>query len=101
MRGLTIKETDGLPRARSTRLAPGVPDRHPDDANAKVEVTTQLQAFGLIVTAEPYFAVTQPSDVVVIENVVRSTTTGAVEVIQAKHELLQRGSYLMRQDASL
>src|SRR4051812_15749236 len=68
--------------------------------DAKVEVTTQLQAFGLIVTAEPYFAVTQPSDVVVIENVVKPTTTGSVEVIQAKHELLQRGSYLMRQDAS-
>src|SRR5688572_28785888 len=54
----------------------------------------------MIVPAEPYFAVTQPSDVVVIENIVRPGTTGSVEVIQAKHELLKRGSYLMNQDAA-
>jgi outer membrane protein OmpA-like peptidoglycan-associated protein len=71
-----------------------------DDEDADVKVTTQLQAFGLIVTAEPYFAVTQPSDVVVMENVVRDGTKGSVEVIQAKYELLKRGSYLMNQDAS-
>ena len=71
-----------------------------DDADAKVKVTTQLQAFGLIVTAEPYFAVTQPSDVVVLENVVREGTKGSVEVIQAKYQLLTRGSYLMNQDAA-
>jgi outer membrane protein OmpA-like peptidoglycan-associated protein len=68
--------------------------------DAKVQVTTQLQAFGLIVTAEPYFAVTQPSDVVVIENVIRGETTGSFEFVQAKYELLKRGSYLMNQDAS-
>ena len=56
--------------------------------------------FGLIVTAEPYFAVTQPSDVVVLENVVRPGTQGSVEIIEAKYELLKRGSYLMNQDAS-
>jgi outer membrane protein OmpA-like peptidoglycan-associated protein len=71
-----------------------------DDEDADVKVTTQLQAFGLIVTAEPYFAVTQPSDVVVMENIVRDGTKGSVEVIQAKYELLKRGSYLMNQDAS-
>ena len=37
-------------------------------------VTTKLQTFGLIVTAEPYFAVTYPSDEVVLENKVRSDT---------------------------
>ena len=47
-----------------------------DDENADVKVTTQLQAFGLIVTAEPYFAVSQPSDVVVMENVVRAGDQG-------------------------
>ena len=31
----------------------------------KLNVTTELQSFGMIVTAEPYFAVSQPSDVVV------------------------------------
>ena len=64
------------------------------------QVTTELQAFGLIVTAEPYFAVTQPSDVVVMENVVRDDTKGKVETVQAKYELLKRGSYLMNQSAN-
>ena len=71
-----------------------------DGDDAEIKVTTELQAFGLIVTAEPYFAVTQPSDVVVMENVVRAGTEGSVEVIQAKYELLKRGSYLMNQDAA-
>jgi outer membrane protein OmpA-like peptidoglycan-associated protein len=61
--------------------------------NSKIEVTTDLQTFGLIVTAEPYFAVTQPSDVVVMENIVSKETTGTVEPIEARYELLQRGQY--------
>ena len=64
----------------------------------KVRVTTELQAFGLIVTAEPYFAVTQPSDVVVMENAVRKGTDGRIEEIDARYELLKRGSYVMNQD---
>lgn len=62
-------------------------------SSAKLNVTTELQAFGLIVTAEPYFAVTQPSDVVAMENVVRQDTVGKVDEIDAKFELLQRGQY--------
>jgi hypothetical protein len=61
--------------------------------NSKLNVTTELQAFGLIVTAEPYFAVTQPSDAVVMENFIRKDTAGKVEEIDAKYELLQRGQY--------
>jgi len=60
---------------------------------SKLNVTTELQAFGMIVTAEPYFAVSQPSDVVVMENVVRPDTRGSVEEIEAKFELLERGQY--------
>jgi outer membrane protein OmpA-like peptidoglycan-associated protein len=75
-----------------------------DDDDADLEVTTELQSFGLMVTAEPYFAVTQPSDVVVIENVVRESgferTQGRIEAVEAKYELLKRGSYLMNQDAA-
>jgi outer membrane protein OmpA-like peptidoglycan-associated protein len=63
--------------------------------DTRIEVTTELQAFALIVTAEPYFAVTRPSDVVVMENVIRDSTKGNVETVQAKYELLKRGSYLM------
>jgi outer membrane protein OmpA-like peptidoglycan-associated protein len=70
------------------------------DDDARIEVTTELQAFGLILTAEPYFAVTQPSDVVVMENVVRDGTKGRVETVEAKYELLTRGSYLMNQEAA-
>jgi outer membrane protein OmpA-like peptidoglycan-associated protein len=62
---------------------------------SKLDVTTDLQTFGLIVTAEPYFAVTQPSDVVVMENVVRKDTQGTYENIDAKYELLQRGQYVV------
>jgi outer membrane protein OmpA-like peptidoglycan-associated protein len=65
---------------------------------AKIRVTTELQAFGMIVTAEPYFAVAQPSDVVVLENSVRYDTRGSVDIIQAKYDLLKRGTYLMDQD---
>jgi outer membrane protein OmpA-like peptidoglycan-associated protein len=65
---------------------------------AQIRVTTELQAFGMIVTAEPYFAVTQPSDVVVLENSLREGTKGNIEVIQAKYELLKRGTYTMNQD---
>src|SRR4030095_8602590 len=58
---------------------------------SKLDVNTALQAFGLIVTAEPYFAVSQPSDAVVMENFVRKDTVGKVEEVDAKYELLQRG----------
>jgi outer membrane protein OmpA-like peptidoglycan-associated protein len=84
------------PEGRATNLG----EVQVDDNDARIKVTTELQAFGMILTAEPYFAVTQPSDVVVMENVVRNDTKGTVEAVQAKYELLKRGSYLMNQDAS-
>jgi outer membrane protein OmpA-like peptidoglycan-associated protein len=62
-------------------------------SKSKMTVTTELQVFGLVVTAEPYFAVTQPSDLIVMENVVRKDTVGKIEEIDAKYELLQRGQY--------
>lgn len=61
--------------------------------NFKADVTTDLQAFGLIVTAEPYFAVRTPSDVVVMENIIRKDTIGKYETLDAKYELLPRGQY--------
>src|SRR6266403_1129535 len=60
---------------------------------SKLDVTTDLQAFGLIVTAEPYFSVTQPSNVVVMENFIRPETRGKIEQVDAKFELLERGQY--------
>lgn len=61
----------------------------------KVKVMEQLQTFGLVVTAEPYFAVSQPSDAVVLENAVRKDAQGQVELIDAKYELLKRGQYTL------
>jgi outer membrane protein OmpA-like peptidoglycan-associated protein len=61
--------------------------------SGKLNVTTELQVFGLAVTAEPYFAVSMPSNLVVMENVVRRDTTGKIEEMDAKYELLQRGQY--------
>lgn len=60
---------------------------------AKLDVTTPLQNFGLVVTAEPYFAVSRPSDLVVLQNMVTPQTVGAVQPVQARYELLQRGQY--------
>ncbi len=60
---------------------------------SKLNVTTELQVFGLVVTAEPYYSVTMPSDLIVMENVVRSDTRGKIEVVDAKYELLKRGQY--------
>ena len=62
-------------------------------STSKIDTTSDIQTFAMIVTAEPYYSVTQPSDAVVMENVVRSTTQGVVENISAKFELLPRGMY--------
>jgi len=61
---------------------------------SKLTATTDLQAFALIVTAEPYYAVRQPSNVVVLENVVLADTKGTSEAVNAKYELMERGGYL-------
>jgi hypothetical protein len=59
----------------------------------ELETSSEVQAFALVVTAEPYYAVTEPSDVVVMENVVLPETIGKVQTVDAKFELLKRGSY--------
>ena len=62
--------------------------------SSKLDVTTDLQAFALIVTAEPYYAVRRPSNVVVLENVIREDTVGTTQAVNAKYELLERGGYI-------
>jgi outer membrane protein OmpA-like peptidoglycan-associated protein len=84
------------PEGRATNLGEVILN----GTKSKLNVTTEMQAFGLIVTAEPYFAVSQPSDVVVMENVVRTDTAGKVDIIDAKYELLQRGQYTFNADRS-
>jgi len=63
---------------------------------AVIEAHTNLQTFGLIVTAEPHFAVTQVSNLVVLENTVTRETRGQVEEVDAHYELLPRGAYLVQ-----
>jgi outer membrane protein OmpA-like peptidoglycan-associated protein len=62
-------------------------------SKAKVDGATEFQAFAMIVTAEPYFAVSRPSDVVVMMNEVRPDTVGNVEEVDAKFDLLQHAEY--------
>jgi hypothetical protein len=80
------------PEGRPERLGE-VTLKNPNDTNAGLYVTTDLQTFGMIVTAEPYFAVQEPSDVVVMENVIRKDTSGTLETVDAKYQLLRRGQY--------
>ena len=65
-----------------------------DNHRSKLDVTTDLQAFALVVTAEPYYAVRQPSNVVVLENVIRGDTKGTPEAMETKYELMERGGYI-------
>ena len=78
------------PEGRPANLGEVIPS---DDGNADVQVTSGLQEFGMILTAEPYFAVTRPGDLLVAENIVRPDTAGGIHPITAKYELLQKGQY--------
>lgn len=78
------------PEGRPVNLGEAIPN---NDGKVSMRVTTDLQAFGLIVTAEPYFAVTRPSNLVVAENIVRRDTKGWEQPISARFEALDRGQY--------
>ncbi|HEX7553448.1 MAG TPA: OmpA family protein, partial [Geothrix sp.] len=78
------------PEGRATNLGELILEH----GKGKVKVTEQLKTFGLVVTAEPYFAVSQPSDVVVLENVIGKEAP-SFEFIDAKYELLKRGQYTL------
>jgi outer membrane protein OmpA-like peptidoglycan-associated protein len=80
------------PDGRATNIAEIIPH----NGSASLNVTVNFQAFGLIVTAEPYFAVNMPSDVVVMQNQVTSHTRGKIEEVNAKYQLLRRGEYTAR-----
>jgi outer membrane protein OmpA-like peptidoglycan-associated protein len=79
------------PEGRPVNLGEILPTGSKDRSD--MTVTTNLQTFGLIVTAEPYFAVTMPSDVVVAQNMVDEKTAGVIEHVNAHYTLLPRGAY--------
>jgi len=77
------------PEGRAVNLGELVVDHN----GSRVKAITDMQTFGMIVTAEPYFAVNQPGNMVVMENIVGATTVGRQENIEARYELLGRGTY--------
>ena len=80
------------PEGRPVNLGEILPTGSKD--KNEITVTTDLQAFGLIVTAEPYYAVTMPSDLVVVQNyVLNDKTQGVLEQVNAHYSLLPRGAY--------
>ncbi|MGO4515999.1 OmpA family protein [Terriglobus sp. 2YAB30_2] len=85
------------------------PDGHPENLgellpsgnDVNISVTTGLQSFGLMITAEPYFAVRVPSDVVVLENhIIENKTNGVTEKVNAHYTLLPRGQYVSQTNGS-
>jgi outer membrane protein OmpA-like peptidoglycan-associated protein len=78
------------PEGRAVNLGEVLPG---DNGKDKIDVTTELQAFGLIVTAEPYYSVTHPSNKVIAENIVKSGTKGFEEPIDAKFDVLEGSQY--------
>ncbi|SEB58496.1 OmpA family protein [Terriglobus roseus] len=79
---------DGAPQNLGEVLPTG------GDHTVDMQVTSNLQSFGMIVTAEPYFAVKVPSDVVVMENhIIEDKTNGVLEKVNAKYTLLPKGLY--------
>jgi len=80
------------PEGRPVNLGEVLPSGSHD--KSQITVTTDLQAFGLIITAEPYYAVTMPSDLVVMQNfVLEDKTQGVIEPVVAHYSLLPRGAY--------
>jgi outer membrane protein OmpA-like peptidoglycan-associated protein len=78
------------PEGRAVNLGEVLPG---DNGKDKIDVTTDLQAFGMIVTAEPYFSVTHPSNKVVAENIIRQETKGFEEPIDARFDVLEGAQY--------
>ena len=78
------------PEGRAVNLGEVVPNT---EGKSSLNVTTDLQAFGLIVTAEPYFAVTRPSNKEVAENIIRQETKGFEQPMDAKFDMLEGGQY--------
>lgn len=78
------------PEGRPVNLGEVLPSGKGKD---HITVSTGLQSFGLMVTAEPYFAVTMPSDLVVAQNIATKSTSGIIEPVTAHYTLLPRGAY--------
>ena len=83
------------PEGRPVNLGEVLPN---NDGNLDMRVTSDLQAFGLIITAEPYFAVTRPSALLVADNQILTNTKGWERPIDAKFDALDRAEYTVDLD---
>ena len=73
------------PQGRAVNLG----DVQVKNGSAQVKAITDMQTFGMVVTAEPYFAVSQPGDEVVLEN----AGDAGGQTIGATYELVPHGVY--------
>jgi len=78
------------PEGRPVNLGEIIPN---DKHEVRIHVTANLQAFGMIVTAEPYFAVTRPSNMTVLENAIRRDTKGSEQPVSAHYDATEKGEY--------
>jgi len=62
------------------------------DGVGKLSATTPAQTFSIIVTAEPYFAVRVPSEMVILETGTRKNTKGKLFPV-SEYKLMKRGQY--------
>ena len=68
-------------------------------SKANLDVSCSFQSFGLMVTAEPYFSVSTPSDVIVLQNVFTDRTEGVLEHVNVHYSLLPKGLYAATEGA--
>ncbi len=78
------------PDGRPVNLGEVVPN---DKHEVRIHALAHLQDFGMIVTAEPYFAVTRPSDMTVLENAINKHTKSLTQPITARYEATEKGEY--------
>lgn len=62
------------------------------NGNGKLSATTPAQTFSLIITAEPYFAVRMPSEMVVMQSEARKDTKGRIFPV-SEYKLMKRAQY--------
>ena len=77
------------PQGRAVNLGEIVPK----NGEASLKASTEMQTFGMIVTAEPYYAVSQPGDEVVLDTSLSPVQASQAENIDTKYQLIGRGSY--------
>jgi outer membrane protein OmpA-like peptidoglycan-associated protein len=77
------------PEGRTNNLGEIVIDK---DGKGKLRATTPFQTFSLFVTAEPYFAVRQPSETVVLQNELKKGTKGKIFPVN-NYPLMKRSQY--------